>query len=712
MFFVHTPRLPGRSILLGSVALCVAIPGQAAEPVAANATVRSPEVVITATRTERELFDVPSSAAVVTQERMQRLPKRTIAEQLQDIPGVQVTDGGMGGGAKRVTIRGEAAARVLVLIDGMKLSEQKSMDGSMVLIGSENIERIEVIKGPASVLYGSEAIGGVVNIITKKGGKKPLQGTLTTTYDGAYDSLTPYASIYGSYEGFSYRLSGDYTNANDKRGASGTIDNTDYKQRNYSGYLDYAWNTSRVGFGYDHYGSNISIPSSKGDEDNSQVSIAMDLPKWRRDRLYGFYERDKIGTYLQKIKLTAFAQDTRKDFENNINVLATMPRGMTMAVASDIFTINRQRSYGSTLQTDWTFGDSHYVVAGIDFIRDTLKADETRRTFTTMRRNDRILPGFPRPAAGNGAYRYEAYQETLALFAQDEWNFHPDWTATLGTRATWVWSELEKSTSSALSTGKDSDSHLVGSAGIVYAGFEDWRLRANYSQGYRYPILQQLYIGTVHGSSNTTYPNPSLKPETSQNFELGARYDAGNFRSDFAVYYTTANDYIYRASTIRNGAKTYQFDNSNSADTYGAELELAYTYPAWNVTPYLSGAYMHRTFDRGSEGGGSTSNTGDPRWTGKIGLRHEYDFSSRLSLHTDAFLRMASSAREEDTFGTITRKGGWTTANLAVGARLGEEKKLSVDLNLNNIMDKRYVPAASSLEDPGFHAVLRVSVEF
>ena len=85
--------------------------------------------------------------------------------------GVRINNDG-GQGIKRAKIRGEDAFRSLVMIDGQKISEQKSMSGSPILIDPAMVERIEVIKGPASVLYGSDAIGGAINIITKKGGTK------------------------------------------------------------------------------------------------------------------------------------------------------------------------------------------------------------------------------------------------------------------------------------------------------------------------------------------------------------------------------------------------------------------------------------------------------------------------------------------------------------------------------------------------------------
>ncbi len=704
------PRHPLRSLLLACCAAAIfAAPAGAEESArpdaAAETAAREPvmlrEVTVTATRTEREVFDVPSSVSVVDEAQIIHEPQRTIADQLRDIPGVQVSDGGMGGGAKRVSIRGESPSRVLVLIDGMKISEQKSMDGSMIMIDPLNVERIDVIKGPASVLYGSEAIGGVINIITKKGGDKPIQGALALTFDGSNESLTPYGSLYGSYKGFGYRVSGDYIDADDKRGGSGVIPNSSYQQSNSSAYLDYAWDGGTVGGGYDHFWSHINIPGSEVDG----ADVNMQLPRWQRDRWYAFGELNQISGVLRKARLTAFMQETKKDFWNDINVYVANPMGPNTYVRTwqHPVTYNDQKSYGGNLQTDWTFGDDHYVIAGVDYLYDDLNAQDHRQGVTTIK----TPAPFPVTTVTDEYLRYKAHQQTIALFAQDEWTFHPDWTATIGLRQTWVESALDSTNDNTLDTADNRDAHLVGSLGLVYSGFDDWRLRAQYAQGYRYPLLHQLYIGTTHGQANSILlPNPDLKPETSQNFELGARYEAFGFSGDLAVYYSLADNYI---AERRVSATTRVYENVANAETYGVELTLGYTCEPWGLTPYVSGGYMRRHFDWGTR---QTSQTGDPMWTGRAGLRYERELSPALSLYADAYGRFAASAKETFSDGTFEDYAGWGTANLALGARLGEDRRLFVDLNLNNLLNKRYTLASSQLESAGFHAVLRVGLEF
>ena len=122
-------------------------------------TVAEP-VMVTASRTTQDLFDLPMTVNVLTAEELQQNPKTDLGEILSDIPGVEVDAPG-GPGTGRVSIRGEHAGRTLLLIDGVRMTNQASSASvtTFLMADASNIERIEVIKGPASVLYGFEAIG-------------------------------------------------------------------------------------------------------------------------------------------------------------------------------------------------------------------------------------------------------------------------------------------------------------------------------------------------------------------------------------------------------------------------------------------------------------------------------------------------------------------------------------------------------------------------
>ena len=143
-------KMLARALPLTALGLAAWCPAYAVEE-----PVKADDVYVTATRVEKELQDVPMSVSVMTSEDIKRSPARTIGELLQDVPGVEIRNSG-GQGFKRISIRGENPNRVLILIDGQKLVENKSMDGTPLLIDPSNVERVEVIKGPASVLYGSD----------------------------------------------------------------------------------------------------------------------------------------------------------------------------------------------------------------------------------------------------------------------------------------------------------------------------------------------------------------------------------------------------------------------------------------------------------------------------------------------------------------------------------------------------------------------------
>ena len=144
-------------------------------PPAMGAEVELGQVVVTATRTEVEISDAPQSISVITKEEIRNTPDRTIPEIIQRAAGVQINQNGPIGAIATAQIRGSEAGQVLILIDGRRINDAQNglFDLSSLPLTKDDIERIEVLRGGASALYGSDAMGGVINIITNPSKEEP-----------------------------------------------------------------------------------------------------------------------------------------------------------------------------------------------------------------------------------------------------------------------------------------------------------------------------------------------------------------------------------------------------------------------------------------------------------------------------------------------------------------------------------------------------------
>jgi hemoglobin/transferrin/lactoferrin receptor protein len=688
------PELIKRGMLSANLlllALLVLCPGGSQE--AAAEELEMDTVRVTATRVEKDLFEVPASVSVVTEEEIQENPTSSLAELLRDIPGVEVHNNS---GIKRVMIRGESAQRVLVLIDGQKITEQKSMDGAPLLIDPSRIERIEVIKGPASVLYGSEAIGGVVNIITKKGAGKPVQLETDLRFDTSNQEFFQTLALAGTVNGVGYRISEATTAADNLRTADGTVDDTDYDKKEFAAYLDYTFDSGKIGIAYDYYDSETSLPG----QSETDFSLELDLPEWSREKYSAFAEftPDLSGTWLSPLVKTRFDisyQNTLKDFYNNMMV--TMgPWGM---LPVNVHTKNDLDDLNVSLQTDWVLGN-HYLILGGELIHSELDADQVQSGESPAG-----MP--PNTAAYEDSYVYEAELTTYAAYLQDEISFGEDWALTLGGRYTHVRGELSDTDDPDIETDSHSDNNVVVSCGLVYKGIENWSLRAQYAQGYLMPNLQQLYIGTVHGSSSATLPNSDLDPETSDNFEIGARYGNGRLSLDTALFYNRGEDYI----TIDDFGTYNQYVNVDKAETYGWELSASYAFAA-GLTPYTELSLSRREFETGGE---STRHTGLAPFQGRTGVRYDKALPDNLHFFADLFSRYACETKEESlSSGELDRYPGWATVNLSLGVKgeFGKEHSWHTNLVLGNLFDKDYRQARETIDSAGIHAIVAVGMTF
>jgi len=187
------------------------------------------EIVVTATRLETPAKEIASSVTVITRERLEQSKKATVIEALQEVLGVSIIQNGPPGAAASVFLRGANSEHTLILMDGVELNDPISPSRSFDLahLTLDNIERIEILRGPQSTLYGSDALGGVVNIISKKGQGKPKFSLSSVA--GSYGTIITSAGINGSTERMHYSLGTSYFRSDGFSSASANYEGNEEK---------------------------------------------------------------------------------------------------------------------------------------------------------------------------------------------------------------------------------------------------------------------------------------------------------------------------------------------------------------------------------------------------------------------------------------------------------------------------------------------------
>lgn len=485
------------------------------------------DVVVSASGFEQDLVDAPASISIITKEELEKKPIKDIGEAIGDIPGVDVTLNKTG--TYDFSIRGFGSSYTLVLIDGKRQSVANGFYDNG-FSGSESgylpplsmIERIEVIRGPASTLYGSDAVGGVINIITKKNPDKTEASVEFNTL------LQQHSNHYGNAGGFNAYI------------ATPLIEDT----LSISARLKY----------YDKAASDLKWPTPVW-RNNSQLpenyQIATHSPgfftslgfgsrlNWTIDDKNNIYF--DIERYINEISVNSTSsraiKSERQLFKDNIV--------LNHDGNYDFGSTNSYLQYGSTkdkeLHSQIWVGEGKVVLPWNLGQYGNLVNTFGARIDYEMLKNDQA-------SAGSQIRGKNLDQTTVALYGENEYFITDDFIFTMGLR--YIYSDLF-------------DSEFTPRVYLVYHLNENVAFKGGIAKGYKTPAVKQLTNGYYNYSNGNAYfGNPSLKPEESTNYELGV-----DFRMfDFAHYSITGfiTDFTNQISSedltgIQNG-----IDCSNS----------------------------------------------------------------------------------------------------------------------------------------------------
>lgn len=638
---------------------------------AADSPLRLADTVVTGTGYEVASLMSPGSITRIGEEDIRRRSLADVAELFRDIPGVVLSDSDTPG-MKRISIRGESSRRVAIRIDGQTVTDHTD-HGTPLLIDPAMIERVEVVRGPSSVINGSNAIGGVVNIITRRGADVPLESYISGGYYSATQGYRSNAGLAGSSGNFDYRLSLSRSEHGDRRTRRfGELDNSAYDNESAALHLGYRRDNHYTAFKAERF----DMSAGTWVEPQPGTEFDMAFPRRDQKRLAFFHEVTDLTPVVKKLSANAYWRTVDREFSNTFQTLVP-----PLQVASS--SLDDQRTRGVAVQAELELFSGQTTFAGLEYMDDELDSDKLSSTTVTT-------PMGPVQTASTA--RQKASQQTFSAFAQQDWAFAEDWTAYLGGRYYRVESELERSSERAAVDG--SDDRVLGALGLVYSPAPHWALRANLAQGYSYPNLNQMYAVATAGS-RVHYGNPDLKPERARVLELGWRYEVPAVTVDAVLFHTAARDYIdrQRISATPQGyqppnsarLEQWQYVNVNEAETIGLEVALEWR-PDWLVQPHTAFSLSRREFDYGN--GYSTWNSGLPAATGTLGLR-SYVPLGQVDSEFDFFVRAASGAERRGADGGVEdREAGYATLNLAM--TFDYQDRLSTRILLGNLLNRSF----------------------
>ena len=591
------------------------------------------DYVVTATKTQLEKKEVPQSVEVITEQKIKELGAYSVQDALRLANNIDVQDNGMTG--NQVQLRGNSTMHTLILVDGKRMATENTQSSQnayeLKRINISDVERIEIIRSNGSALYGSDAIGGVINIITKKSTTPSISVNMHT---GTKDEATSFMYSSGKQGKLSLKIgggiekvrkldSGVYKNYS-KNKTTGAVTSTDASSTNMYGTRRFLNTGLSYAFDDNHsldFDMNFMREQLKSFSWNS---MATDYTETQMTTLLGFLRKQAIagGAPAAMVNSQAFVNGLLKKGYTMEQLNASMPDPTTIKkypqLSSHFYDNTRSdyslgyngkdgkhdynfRTYFSELRkenTSWyknlntnttkfvDFDQNNYkqlVVEG----KDSYKMDENNTlTFGAEYKKD-IMNGTHLKGRGsdlhdvtvNGKSKTssEVSSETAAVYLQNEWK---------------IGDKLLLIPAVRIDHHDSFGTHTSPKLGATYKLSENARVKANWGKGYRAPTLYELYsqmekVGMAPMPVNVI-GNPNLQPEESTNFDFGFEAEKGKVNGKVTYYHNKIKNMIdggdYDPDKLAQNIIWSEYINRGEVEIKGLESEIGYNFDEhWSV---------------------------------------------------------------------------------------------------------------------------------
>jgi len=685
--------LSSSSWLATALALCGPVQAQTEAPASGALS----EVFVTATARPEDRSRIAATTQTIAQDTIARSSARSVTDLLAENAVGFLSE--WTAAQTSMNIRGAATdgqgrdfrSQVLVLVNG-----RRAGTANLSKLSPSDVERIEIVRGPGSVVYGSQNMGGVVNIIMKTGATQP--GSSVDLTAGSWGLWRAHAQTAGASDKFDWYIgfSGGARDDYDSGKGGTTMANTGWERRGASGAL--GWQLAEhhrvelqlrtdgiYNAGFRGSGANIH---SRDNRDNRSLDLTYE----------GSTADRRVAWLAQAYDLTDV---------DEFNWASPVLRSGTAAVPGTSRDYNKRTLdvSGLRLQPRFQLGQGNDLLLGLDWEKSRLRSIRDRVA----------LAGGP---SGQVApYDNNQTEEVHALYFEDAQTLLDDrLTLRAGLRKTWGQTRFDATPNLplAVSSTRRYDTH-TWSAGATWKATALLNLRAGASTGFRAPTATELASDFTAVGGGRIFGNANLQPETSRQIEVGATLQAAGWRLDTALFQNTISD---RIVTVSRGPTTNTSDYANNgADIvargveFNGRLDLA---RAWQlsgrVLDTFASGYYH--FDMRDKGAAATLNTDKVqrmyRYEASAGVRYGQGGAREAGAWTvqvSALLRgpmwydteenlLVPQGEPSSTF--IHRKGAFTVWNLRADVRVSPGVKLYA--GVNNLFDLNRHPIFIALD--------------
>lgn len=468
------------------------------------------QVVVTATRTEKLMQDVPVVTEIVTAAEIEEKGAEDVSEILEDRPGINIESGTTGN--KFLYMNGIDSRRILILVDNVPQTGKLNNRIQLNFIDADKIDHIEIVKGPGSALYGNDAMGGVINIITR--GFNPGLKIQANARTGSNDLYSGNLSLSGSLNKLGYYFNIDHFQKGFDQGAS-EIKIKDTKSNSFIGKLRYElpalgdiqWQTE---YKIDEQNSESSFMGGVSENTSKNKNFNTNLVL-----------RNSLGDRFN-YQFTGYYSDNFRSYES-ASVASPMPASID-TTTDNLIGLKSDFSYKPLDALKFDFG---FDVSKNDYENERLSDVQTRNQ--------------------------------TGLFLQAETRPFQKLTLLAGVR-------YDKIT--------DIDAHVSPRISAMYSINQDLKIRGSYGGGFRAPSFIELYSNfaiPIPGMPLMVVGNPDLEPETSQGGNIGIEYFYKSLFLINATYFH--NDFKDLIVDYQKAPLTYSYLNVNEATFRGIELQ-------------------------------------------------------------------------------------------------------------------------------------------